>query len=137
MARGTARASDRAAKGPTSSEAARPCRSTFLRWAHGECCRRRNITFRNLTLHSLPRGSGQNGCRIKTDPGVKHAHIWDVTYQDIKMDGVGYTIEVTQNYGGKPGGKNSAASVHSQFLIEDVRFRKRTTNKFRAAFDCL
>ena len=90
-----------------------------------------------ILRHSLPRGSGQNGCRIKTDPGVKHAHIWDVTYQDIKMEGVGYTIEVTQNYGGKPGGKNSAAGVHSNFLIEDVRFRKRTTNESRAAVDCL
>ena len=73
-----------------------------------------NITFRNITFEALPRGSGQNGCRIKTDGGVKHAHISDVTYEDLTMKGVGFTAMVTQDY-------NSKAS--SSFLIEKVIFR--------------
>ena len=73
-----------------------------------------NITFRNITFESLPRGSGQNGCRIKTDGSVQHARIWNVTYQGLTMKEVGYTIMVTQDY-------NSKAS--SGFLMENVVFR--------------
>lgn len=57
-----------------------------------------NVIFRNITMKNQ-----QNGCRVKTYSN-QAGHVHNVTWQDIKMEGVDQCLTVNANY--KPAPKH-------------------------------
>ena len=98
-----------------------------------------NITFRNITFDGTTCGA-----RIKSHPKCA-GHVWDVTYENLTMRGVGQAVDLTQFYEGD----GPSTYLFDQIVFKDITVeagrRRRPDRAIRVgndddeptvAFDC-